>query len=510
MNQIDQSKHHAQDDAIDLHKFLRIVWAVRYAVLLAVLVVTVGYWGYWSVKVLLNPPLLTYGQVVHFTFEGVDKAQYPNESPFHISDIIAPNLLSQIYDSHELSKQGISESQFISKWKIIPYSPEQAFILKRYRSFLDQRNIRPEEVRKLQQEMSLELNQAGSRSALLSFEAQWGTLERKTINSILQDLPRQWAKKAVDEYGVLELDVPIYSKEIFNEQRYKVLDYAVAIDLIQTNIALIQNSIEELLKHPHSKRVIDEESSYSLPGLQKLIADIISYDLATLTAFIEELGISNDREVVEIYYEYQIRKLIQKKDAKAKQSELIHQTLLDYIQQGRNKTNKTSPVPESESAVDVFQIGGDFLDRLSTLIKRSEDLEYRQNLYDLSIDHRQEEVKIDLEIAEKQAFIDAFKQKDKDTALDKKYVEVLEKKLPLILSKLREYIDLFSRLHSALSKENFGYSTALYRLENEDDGGISSSLIGIQDLLIYAILVFVISSGTLIIAIMARYLKEAD
>ena len=74
----------------------------------------------------------------------------------------------------------------------------------------------------------------------------------------------------VNEYGVLELDVQMYSPVLFDTHQYEDFDYLVALDKIQTNIMLVSYSIAELLTFPNSQRVTDEKTGYTLLDLQKI------------------------------------------------------------------------------------------------------------------------------------------------------------------------------------------------------------------------------------------------
>lgn len=510
MNQVNKSDHHEQDEEFDWKKFLHNAWAVRKPVLLSVVIVTVGYCGFFIFKLLRSSPLITYSKIIHFTFQGAEKGHYPNKSRFDISDLIAPNLLAQVYDQVGLSKREISKSRFIRSFSVLPYIPTYKLILQKYEALGNKRNIQVSEAKQLQIDMAKEIDQLQNRSVRLSFKSKWRAIENKKIKNILLSVPRQWANKMVNDYDVLELDTKLHSKKLFDESLYTNMDYLLALDLLLTNIQAVSNTVSELLQRPSGKRVVDEKTGYYLVDIQKFLADVQDYDLRLLTSAIREKGISNNPELVTLYYEYENSRLKRERDYTSMQVELIEKTLKNYSLTSFNiaPTNNAT-----ETAGDIIQASGDFLDKIADLIREGDDLQYRQNLYDQILQHNHHLAYIDYQIVRNEALIEVLKQEPMNLKFRQIQIEFVQTQFPVLLSKLREYLDAIHRLHSRLSKENFGYDMSLYRIDGE---GIEHSR-SVQDFLNssgflnptkYSILVIAIPFATFLIAMIARYLKE--
>ena len=504
MNQVDQSDRREQDDVFDLRKFLNDVWAVRKPVLLSVLIVTVGYWGFRVYQLFIGSSLITHSYVIHFTFQGVDEGRYPNGMRFDISDLIAPNLLGQIYEAVGLSDEEISQSDFIRNFSVLPYSPTYAIIKKKYDILLEKADLKPSEIQKLHQEMELEISQIQNRSAKLFFKSKWGKTKKEKLKNIMLSVPHHWADNMINKYGVLELDISVISKSLFEQSTYKNLDYIIALDLLQTNIQIFLESISELQKVPSSKRVVEPETGYYLADLEKLLLDVKNYDLRLLTATVQASGTTHKVAEVSLYYEYEIDRLNREKNYETVQISFLEKTLQHY-------TNQTTHILSNNNAVDnpadMIQASGDFLDKISNLIKQSEDLKYKQKIYDQILEHNENLAFIDLEIAHKQALLTAL-QNVPNEKIRQTQLEYIDAQFPLLLSKIRDYLDVFHRFHSLLNKENFGYDTALYRIDS--DKITSESIIDSSDLVGYATGVVAISLATLVIALIARYMKERD
>ena len=396
-------------------------------------------------------------------------------------------------------------------FRIVPYTPAYKLIARKYDELLETSNLRAGvgEIQRLQEDMRKELNQLQTRAALLSFRSEWGAISQDTAENILLSVPKYWADKMVNEYGVLELDVQMYSKVLFDAHQYEALDYLVSLDKIQVNIRLVSDSITELLTFPNSQRVTEEKTGYNLLDLQKLVQDIINYDLNRLSSFIQELGISSHKDAVILYYKHQINKLERDKEYQIEQADLINQTLRDYIQQLGN-ADETRVV--RENTVDMVQASGDFLDRIAELVKQSEDLEYRQDLHDRYIQYKQEAARIEYEIAQKQALLKALDDEQiKRKIFEHRYEETLmQERFPVILSKMREYMDILNRLHSKLSKENFGHDTKLYRIANVDAVKTTGTIISFMDKAIFGLLIFGVVFVTVVVKMMTRPREKSD
>ena len=511
MNQVNRSDHHERDEDFDWKKLLHNVWAVRKPVLLSVVVVSVGYCGFFILKLLRSSPTITHSKIIHFTFQGAEKGYYPNKSRFDIGDLIAPNLLAQVYDQVGLSKREISKPRFIRSFSVLPYTPTYDLIIQKYEALANKQRIQFAEAQQLQENMAEEISQLQHRAVRLSFKSKWRAIENKKIKDILRSVPRQWANKMVNDYGVLELDTKLHSKKLFDELLYTDMDYLLALDLLETNIEALSSTISELLQRPNGKRVIDEKTGYYLVDIQKFLVDIQNYDLRFLTSAIRERGISNDPELIKLYYEYENSRLKREKNYTSTQVELIENTLKSYSQKSVNiaPTNNAG-----KTAADMIQASGDFVDRIANLIKQGDDLQYRQNLYDQILQQNQQLAYIDYQIERNQALIDVLNNPITQEYRQAK-LNFVQTEFPVLLSKLRQYLDVVHRLHSRLSKENFGYDTSLYRIDGEDIA-VSRS-VSVQDFLTpssllnptkYSILIIAIPFATLLVAVIVRYLKE--
>lgn len=503
-----------QTDEIDLRQLLLKIWAVRVPVVVTLMLVTCVYWGFWAIKKFNAPNTYTYSRIIQFTFKGIENQEYPNGSPYRLADVMAPSILSLAYNINDLDEYNIAESDFVQRFNIQPYAPDYNLIVKRYDKVLSNKRIKPEQIDTLQKRLQAELAQASIGSAQISFTPrQKRPLPKTLIDKILLDIPRLWAERAIETHGVAELDVPIYSNKIFNINRFESLDYLVSLGLLRDNIKLVLENIQLLLELPNGNTVKDLETGYTLPDLKKSITDIVSYDLQALLAPVLDLGITKNTDAVLLHYQYKVRKLTQQRDFLDEQAEIISTSLDQYsrVVYGEHQDNSGNPPTGQHASSTVPQLGDDFIDRIITMADQGKDLEYRQKLSDQILELRHQAASINFQIKLDQTILNSIKDRTEEDAVEFKqhYLDLLQKSFPVIIAQLQDYVAITNRIAGLLSKENLGYSGALYRPGGSSTLTVSTDkLITKQDIIIYTILMFFTLFSTLLVAMSYRALQH--
>ena len=89
-------------DEVDLQDLLRAVLDTRVWAITALVVVALIYWAVIVVVNLVKPEVYRYESRIEFVFSGVHEQQYPNGSPYSLSDLIAPVVLNTVYEKNKL------------------------------------------------------------------------------------------------------------------------------------------------------------------------------------------------------------------------------------------------------------------------------------------------------------------------------------------------------------------------------------------------------------------------
>lgn len=445
-----------QNDEIDLGELIKKIWATRVTVFLAVFVVAALYIAFIAFSYVGKAGFVRYSQVFDLTFDGVQKGQFPNGSPFNMSEIVSPAVLNTVYSQHNLADKGLKLDQFRRAVSIEPYSPETPFIKQRFESQLS-KNMSAAETAELQNGLRSALDQAQKGALRLSLTFEENALPAALAQQVLLDIAETWAVRSIEDQGVLQLDIPLYTAKIFDEERFENLDYLIGIELLLDNIALIEGNIQQLKQQPNAANVVDQETGFNLEDLQKTIRDIKQYDLRQLMDPIKELGLTRNKEVVELYYNRQLSELTLEKQFWVQRSELAARVL-----QGFNASGQAVTQVQHSGQGATPQLGDAFLDRLVELSQQSGEQEFRQKLTQQILEYQNKALAIEQRIEEIRLVLTALQSNGGDAAkLRLVYLEEVQVALPKVLASLRSYTDVISRMHKQLGKHASSSSSEL-------------------------------------------------
>ena len=455
---------------LDLRSLILMVWAMRVHLVVALFTVTVAYWLYWFVTK-DEPPRPTYSRVVHFVFDGVDQGRYPNGSPFQIGDLVVPKLISSLYEAHELQDRGVSTDVFASAFSIEPYASDYRYIVERGEQLVN--GAKSAELAVLQEQISAELRRAGTGAALLSFRPLSPVpLDEGDIGKLLLDLPKLWATGAIQDYGVLELDVPRYSPALFDGARIGTLEYLVALEMIRRNASLFLESIVALRRKPHGNLVRDPQTSAALIDVQQTVSDVLAQNVGQLSAHIVQRGVAKDLATLIAEYEHGVGQLEAASELAASRVADATSVLISLGGQARMRevANQDSVAQsallwsaDAESAAMGVLVG--------EMLARED-----------------EAARLAMDLAAKRAVLTSLRESaGNQSNVD---LEAVEARVALIVAVLRAQVEVVERIHSLLGKENFGYQGALYNIGGSGLVVTESPLLRPRDVYIYVLLIF--------------------
>lgn len=456
-----QVRRDPSDDEIDIGALMARVWATKGRAMIALLVVALAFSAFLALRYLASDKDVTYSQAFDLTFDGIANGEFPDGSPFLISDVVSSTVLSRVYQENQLESTELTLDELRRGLNIEPYAPDHFLIVERYRSRMNNSNLSAAEVAELQQQMQSDLRSASASGMLLTLQLPEGTLATELAREILRDIPSTWAKRAISEKGVLELNLPIYSERIFDEARFESLDYLVGIELLLDNIGLIQENITALKREPNATNVTDSETGYKLEDLEKAIADVAEYDLRQLIDPVKELGLARDPDFVRLYYNSRLQELELEQRLWQKRAEVTRTVLNSYRSEGQGgASGKADSIPQASLAP---QLGDAFLDRLLEVSRQGDDLAYRQELTQQVLKYENEALDVQNEMAEIEltlASLDRAEENDEDI---QRYVDQVQQRLPMVLETLRDYTRVVGRIHQQLGRQAVGTVSELVR-----------------------------------------------
>ncbi len=503
------ARRDVSDDEIDIGALIARVWATKGRAIIAMFIVAAAFCAFLATRYLANDnKVVTYSQAFDLTFEGLADGTFPDGSPFLISDIIGPTVLSMVHRENNLAAQDISLDDFRRAINIQPYAPDYFMIRERYQRLLsDNRNLDVTELSQLQQQMRNELNAATSSSVQISLQLPNGTITSAQAQEILKDIPQAWALRAIEEKGVLKLNLPIYTARIFDEQRFENLDYLVGIELLLKNISLIQQNIAALKNVPNATNVLDDQTGYSLEDLEKSISDVAQYDLRQLIDPVKELGLARDPEFVKLFYNSRLQDLRLKKQLWQQRAEVTRQVLSSYSGEVE-RTSGSSAITSNQTTMSP-QLGDAFLDRLLEVSRQGDNLAYRQELTKQVLEYENNALDVENEIAEIQITLDALnKSRGQNSTEMAQYVEEVQERLPQILSTLRNYTEIVGRVHEKLGRQAVGTVSELIQPQGGSFREVSDKPITITDIKTLIALLVLTLFGTVFVSLIVDLLRD--
>ncbi|TXR38926.1 hypothetical protein FVE88_12170 [Ectopseudomonas mendocina] len=484
-------------DEIDLGELMLRIWATRVIVVKAVLVVLALFVCYIGASYLLSNKTVRYSQVFDLTFEGLRSGEFPNGSPFLISDITSPTVLNRVYRQNGLEDFGLDLDEFRRSVNIQSYAPNYALIRAKYDGLLADKKLTPADIADLQKQMLAELQAARSGAVIITMLLpQSRSLTPDVAQKVLLDIPKTWASRAIVEQGVLKPNLPVYSERIFDKQRFENLDYLLGMDLLLENIRQIRNNIASLKTEPNASTLVDDESGFTLVDLDKAIQDVAEYDIRQIIDPIKELGISRSPEVVQLYYSRRLADLQQEQALWRERAQTIRNVLNVYSREA-STASTVAGAPAAQNNL-VPQLGDAFLDRLLEVSRQGSDLEFRQKLTEEVLTHENRAIDLEKQINDIRRTLTTMKEiRGSDDKLRGIYIGVVEEQLPKVLESLREYTRIMVRMYEKQGRQSAGNISQLVEPQGGaflvgENRAISSRDVVVLFLLLVFVCVFVV------------------
>jgi len=459
-----------QEDEINLGDLARSVWKTRGIWVITMIIVSVLFWGWWAAKHLNSPAPRSYSSPVIFTFPGIEKGTYPNGTPFQRSDLIAPSVLKDVFERNKLEQYGFSLNGFSPLVRITPYALDLTLIQEKYSLQLEEmKKPSPQEIDELRQRQKEEVDQTSLRGARLIFNPEDSDIPDNIIANILADIPEVWAMKAIEERGVLSLDMDIINESIFHEDILDGLDYLISFDYLSEKIGMIEKNINALKGQPNGLTARDLESGMALPDLLRRLEDVKSYQLRLLIDPTRELGLSKNRSVTLHHYQNKLIQLQQKQQELRDKAKLTRRTYQNYV--GKQNKASGSEVPQQMMVPTLPnsitpQLGDNFLDRIMGLSDKVSDLDFRQNLARQQHEYEEQAIEISTEINEIARNINALEHdiqdQDQDQDIRRYFYAEIKQGIPVLMKQLRTITQISNRLQQQIGAQNRGNTSHLY------------------------------------------------
>jgi len=208
--------------------------------------------------------------VIEFRFDGRDENKYPNGTPFALSDIVAPGVLTTVYQGEDLSSFGLSLQQFQSSIYVAPYSPDRRLILDRYEK-IDARKATVAELSEAQEALDRELSAATQRYAVVRYTDQGFGLPQAKVATVLERIAQEWERVAIETRGVLGVEITPLPSNVFSDESFVGLEKLNAIRVIRQNIQRLRDFVDNVAGRPGGNTLQDPETGTTTTTLRSML-----------------------------------------------------------------------------------------------------------------------------------------------------------------------------------------------------------------------------------------------
>ena len=280
---VSQSSHEndSEQSEVSLKDLIRGIWAMR-----GYLVGGMLFSALVAGSLLLAFRVATYENVteyvIEFRFEGRENNQYPNGTPFSLSDIIAPAVLSDVYEAEKISRFGLNYRDFQSAITIAPFVPERQKLIDKFQA-IDARRATTAELDEAQEQLQRDLTAASQRYAVIRFTTTGYSIPASAIAKILTDIAKSWERNAIEVRGVVKLNLNAVQPSLFNEANFSGLERLTSLRFINIKLKDLKIFVESMLNTPGGMIVVDEKSGYNISGLLSAI-NRVSFQLLEVPA----------------------------------------------------------------------------------------------------------------------------------------------------------------------------------------------------------------------------------
>jgi len=504
-----------QEDEINLADLARAIWKTRKIWFVTMVIVSLLFWGIWAAKYLLNPAPLSYSLPITFTFPGIEQGNYPNGSPFLRSDLITPSIIKTVYDRNKLIQYKLTLDDFYPMIRTTPYALDQSLVQQKYQLLLANKKITAQEIDDIRKRQKEEMEQSALRGARITFTPEGVQIPDNIIANILADIPSTWARKAINERGVLKLDLELIGESIFQQEILDRLDYMISFDYLNEKIELIEKNIIILKQQPNGLTARDPESNLTLPELQLRLNDVKNYQLRLLLSPTHELGLSKNKNITLHHYHNKLIRLQQEQNELLEKAKLTRRTYQNYMGQQQNQTAAKSvrqDIPALPNNVTT-QLGGTFLDRVMELSDKASDITYRQDLSRQQQEYEEKSIEISSVIQETKRNIKSLSEDlkpGKEQEVRSYFYEEIKNGIPSLLTQLRSIAHIVEKMQQKIGVLNQGGNDSLYLLVSEKVGVSGGRLdLAKRQVLIYFVLMMVATIVVILVVLFRNsMLKE--
>jgi hypothetical protein len=404
-------------------------------------------------------------------FNGANVGQYPNGLKFSVADITVNPVLLEVYSTNDM-KRFVGFEQFSRAIYVLESNRALEELAAEYGVKLSDPKLTPVDRERLEREFESKrasISKSGyAIQFLLTKETKDipHTLIRKTLNDILA----VWARHAAIEKKALDIQVPVLSTGIFQQDAIADGDYLVPLLLLRRRVDDVLANLTAIGEIPGAGLVRTPKENVSIQELRLRLDELLRFRLEPLITSARTAGASQSSnaalQVLQGQAAYDERLLA---SARMRQ-EAFRNALLTFdsqpsstasAPQRADKARSSAPLDRQAGDTVMPQLSESFLDRIVDLTKTNADRAYRQKLNEDIKTAALAVVPLDQTVRYDHELIDAF-QKPAAHA-DSGKAAGLDQQWRMVLAEMRSSVSQMNEIYQLASRQ-LNPSTELYRI----------------------------------------------
>jgi hypothetical protein len=381
------------DDEISLKPYVEILrsyWRVVGATVVGVgMLFVVG-----VILVFLVSPVERVGSVqFRLLFDGAAQGQYPNLTPFSVSEIVASPVLTEVYKINDLQRFGKYED-FKDSMFVQQSNPELDLLGFEYEALLADTKLNPVDRARIQDEFKKKRAAMVDPSYSISMRRneRLKTLPRDLMEKVLMDALNAWAKQADERKGATKYNVAVLSASVLQKDVLEREDYLVAIDILRSKTNRVLDTLTKIAKLPGAEVMRVGPERVTLADVRTSLEEVVRFRLEPLLGLIRSEGVTRNSRGLALYAGNQLFQLRLEQQESADIVQALQTALRENMaQRGASSGDSKAGAAGSGGGAGggqamMPQLDQSFLDRIMTLSTAQADAEYRRKLTDRLID----------------------------------------------------------------------------------------------------------------------------
>lgn len=417
--------------------------------------------GLIGVARLYLPTEQTFSHAIELSFLNSERREYPNGTPFALSDVVAPAVLKSAYTANNLEDHGISLGDFASSVSIKQYAPTLDEVVDRFRAQLSDRKLTLAERTKIEEDMRREIDNLSRQGAIITMIVKSRVpISRPLGEKVLADIAQFWAVDSVERRGVLKLPESLDQASLIDSKVAATLDYGLLVELIEKSSGLLKKRIERIKGFPGAVTLTDGETGVNILSLERQVSVLDEFLIQQIGAQIAEFGISRDKQFSPLALTARIGQLERDRARLDNERAAVQRMRENFRSQAVNQAATGSRTEMPGGGTVIPQLSADFIDRLLSLRDNKSDAEYAQKL-------ASEELELERKLVATMHLIGTLKRNRDAIGKQTGEAEIIERTLQGRLSQAIDQINAHwstaGRIYQQVNESKFALVGSLYR-----------------------------------------------